>query len=261
MLTPPLQQRRSVTSPDSHTVTRFRPEEQIDLQGSLSIAVQCTPQLEEKGVQCVDDRAFVYILLARIESLETECTSLRSQLTDHTFCIELFAKSDQDVAYYTGFPSYKMMMTFWRYLGEKVNHLTLWRGQETNLSGTPSCTVSERKLRPIDEMFLCLMHLYLGLQIRDIAFCFNISPATASRIFTTWVNFLYLEFKAIDFQPSREQIDCNMPLCFKSEYPTTRLILDTTEISLETPSSYDAISNLVFLQEHQHAKRFGWYHT
>ena len=51
------------------------------------------------------------------------------------------------------------------------------------------------------------------------------------------MNFLYLEFKAIDLQPSREQIDCDMPMCFKTKYPTTRLILDATEVSLETPSS------------------------
>ena len=28
-----------------------------------------------------------------------------------------------------------------------------------------------------------------------------------------------------------------MPLCFKAKYPTTRLILDATEIPLEAPSS------------------------
>ena len=53
--------------------------------------------------------------------------------------------------------------------------------------------------------------------------------------FTTWINFLYFEFKAIDFQPTWEQIDRDMPLCFKAKYPTTRLLLDATEIPLETP--------------------------
>ena len=53
------------------------------------------------------------------------------------------------------------------------------------------------------------------------------------------MNFLYLEFKAIDLQPSREQIDRDMPMCFKTKYPTTRLILDATEVPLETPSSLE----------------------
>lgn len=53
------------------------------------------------------------------------------------------------------------------------------------------------------------------------------------------MNFLYLEFKAIDFQPSREQVDRDMPVCFKRKYPSTRLILDATEVRLETPSSLE----------------------
>ena len=87
------------------------------------------------------------------------------------------------------------------------------------------------------------MQLWLGLQIKDLTFRFNISPASVSRIFITWINFLYLEFKAIDFQPSREQVDCGMPVCFKQKYPSTRHILDATEICIETPSSLEMQSN------------------
>ena len=35
----------------------------------------------DKGTQCENDRAFVHALLTRIELLESECVSLRSQLT------------------------------------------------------------------------------------------------------------------------------------------------------------------------------------
>ena len=83
---------------------------------------------------------------------------------------------------------------------------------------------------------MCLMRLRLGLQIVDLGFRFGISPSSVSRIFTTWINF---EFKAIDFPPTREQIKRDMPLCFKAKYPTTRLILDATEIPLEAPSSLE----------------------
>ena len=193
---------------------------------SQSVAIQCCPELTEKAVrasQCctkltakvvqVDgDRTFVYVLLERIEQLESQNTSLRSQLIHQTFYIERFSNSDEDIAYYTGFPGYDTLMTFWHYLGDKVNHLTLWRGRETKITGTPTCHTSERKLKPIDEFVLCLMRLRVGLQITDLAFRFCISPTSVSRILTTWINFLYLEFKAIDFQPSREQIDRDMPV-------------------------------------------------
>ena len=209
-----------------------------------SIAFQCSPDVAEMAVQCESERMLVPTLVDQIERLEAQCASLQAQLISHTctFCIDRFAENDHDVAYYTGFPTYDMLMIFWRYLGEKVNHLTHWRGKETNLKGMPS-SVLDRKLKPLDEFLLCLMRLRLGLQIKDLAFRFNISPASVSRIFTTWINFLYLEFKAIDFQPSREQVDRDMLVCFKWKYPSTRLILDASEIHIETPSSLEMQSN------------------
>lgn len=203
-----------------------------------STAIQCVSEVAETAVQCESEHMLLSTLVDQIERLESQCTSLKAQLISQTFCIDRFAENDHDVAYYTGFPSYNMLMIFWRYLGEKVNHLTHWRGKDTNLKGMPSSVV-DRKLKPLDEFFLCLVRLRLGLQVKDLAFRFNISPASVSRIFTTWINFLYLEFKAIDFQPSREQVDRDMPVCFKRKYPSTRLILDATEIRTETPSSLE----------------------
>ena len=204
-----------------------------------TVAIQCCSELKDTAVQVESDRTFVYFMLERIGELENQNTSLKSQLINQTFCIERFSDNDHDIAYYTGFPSYESLMAFWCYLGEKVDYLALWRGQETKVAGTPLCPITERKLKPMDEFFMCLMRLRLGLQVTDLAFRFCISPASVSRIFTTWINFLYLEFKAIDFQPSRQQIDRDMPLCFKTKYPTTRLILDATEVPLETPSSLE----------------------
>ena len=71
-----------------------------------------------------------------------------------------------------------------------------------------------------------------GLSIRNISF---ISFA----YFYHMDKFLYLECKAIDFPPTREQIKRDMPLCFKAKYSTTRLILDATEIPLEAPLSLE----------------------
>ena len=80
---------------------------------------------------------------------------------------------------------------------------------------------------------LVLIQLRLGLQVRDLAFSFNIAPSTVSRIYLTWINFLYHELKKLDQWPS----DRDMPFCFKERYPTTQFIIDATETKLETSSS------------------------
>ena len=44
-------------------------------------------------------------------------------------------------------------------------------------------------------------------------------------------------FGSLCLWPSRRIVDQNMPICFKSTYPNTRVILDCTEIKVQTPSS------------------------
>ena len=118
-----------------------------------SVAVQCCPELKEVAVQTEGDRTFVYALLERIGQLESQNALLRSQLINQTFCIERFSDCDQDIAYYTGFPSYDTLMTFWQYLGEKVDHLNLWRGgRETNITGEVTRGCRKQQLEALSPL-------------------------------------------------------------------------------------------------------------
>ena len=74
----------------------------------------------------------------------------------------------------------------------------------------------------------------------DLAYCFGISQSTVCRIFITWINFLFFKFKDINLWPSRQQVDNFMPQVFKDSYPTTRCIIDATEIFIQTPSNPQA---------------------
>ena len=51
------------------------------------------------------------------------------------------------------------------------------------------------------------------------------------------MNVLYLRFKDIPLCPSREMIDKYMPGQFKEKYPSTRVVIDCTEIKCQMPSS------------------------
>ena len=74
----------------------------------------------------------------------------------------------------------------------------------------------------------------------DLAHRFGISQSTVSRIFITWICFLYFKLKDINIWPSRAQVNKYMPNNFKSMYPTTRCIIDATEIFIQTPSNPQA---------------------
>jgi hypothetical protein len=73
-----------------------------------------------------------------------------------------------------------------------------------------------RSLRPIDEYFLVMCRLRQGFHAEHLAHLFNISTPTVSRIFITWINFLFFKLGNIDIWPSRELVVSTMPECFKS---------------------------------------------
>ena len=81
-----------------------------------------------------------------------------------------------------------------------------------------------------------MVRLRLGLLEQDIAYRFGISQSTVSRIFTTWINFMYLQFKEIPLWPPQEYIRAHMRKLFKEQYSTTRVIVDATEVFIQQPS-------------------------
>ena len=49
-------------------------------------------------------------------------------------------------------------------------------------------------------------------------------------------NFLFLQFKDLPLWPKREVVSMYMPEVFKKQYPSTRVIIDATEIFIEQPT-------------------------
>ena len=85
--------------------------------------------------------------------------------------------------------------------------------------------------------FLFLVRVKQGFPIEDLAVRFKVSPSTVSRVFLTWANFLYFVLGKISIWPTKVQAKANLPDCFKLTYPNTSVILDSTEIKVQTPSS------------------------
>ncbi|CAN7938889.1 unnamed protein product [Ixodes hexagonus] len=88
------------------------------------------------------------------------------------------------------------------------------------------------------KLFLVLVRLRLGLFQQDLAHRFNIHQSNVSRLFTTWINFMYLRLSELPLSPSRAVIDKNMPESFEQKYSRTRVIIDATELKCEVPSSF-----------------------
>ena len=81
-----------------------------------------------------------------------------------------------------------------------------------------------------------MIQLRLGLLEKDLAYRCGVSQPTVSRILITWMNFLYLQLQNIPLWPTRAMVNTDVLDCFKMLYPSTRVILDATEIRVEKPS-------------------------
>ena len=170
-------------------------------------------------------------LTAKVDELEGKLASTRARTLD----IDSVLKDDNKVQFYTGFPSKDHLQICFEFLGPAVNCLQYWKANNTAKVQRKKCG-RQRKLSPLEEFFLTLCRLRLGLLEEDLADRFGIHVSTVSRIFITWVNFLYQKFKQIPLWPSRSQIQQHMPDCFRKKYPTTRTIVDATEIRVVQPS-------------------------
>jgi len=147
--------------------------------------------------------------------------------------IEQIQGDQKCLQFYTGFVSFQMLMVCFNFLGTAVSKLS-YGDHHKHTKGKP------HKLTPLNEFFLMLCHLRLGLYEQDLAYRFQVSQATVSRICSTWINFCYCKFKELPIWPSQTVVDCNMPLPFQDLYPSTRCIIDATEIFIQKPQNPSA---------------------
>ena len=113
-----------------------------------------------------------------------------------------------------------------------------WQEKRTSTGErTTEKTGPKSKLPFQEQFFLVMVQLRLGLNVEDLADRFYINPSTVSRIFTTWINLMYVKFKELPMWMSRSKVDKWMPPCFNKWYPTTRVIIDGTKFYIKKPSS------------------------
>ena len=166
----------------------------------------------------------IEILKSKIEDLKQQqhdtqrkYDSLRSKL----FSLDsLKAKNSGTAAFYTGFQDWDSFTAIYNYLdpGEQGGNINYWLSGNTdinvvNYDDDDSDEVSlnkkgrARSLKPVEEFFMALCRLTQGFHEDHLSHLFNISVSTVSRIFITWINYMYLKLSAINIWPSRRIVD------------------------------------------------------
>ena len=170
-----------------------------------------------------------------LSQLRKDKETLQLQVMNVRFRLANIAGDDSKIAFHTGFPSYDSLKAFYNFLGPAVNNLCYSYKNNEDDSDAKQKRCRPRSLPPLEEFFLTMVRLRLGLMEQDLAYRFGISQPTVSRIISTWINFIYLRLKELPLWPPKDLLHGNMPQKFKECYPTTRVIIDATEIYIEQP--------------------------
>ena len=178
------------------------------------------------------------ILKLKIQHLQDSLVEAKSAAVKSLFCLENIKEKDELVKFYTGFPDFDTLHTAYTVILESdAKVMRQWEGKKCKNDYSEIKQGRACKLPLIEQFFLTLVRLRLGLFELDLANRFGISQSTVSRIITTWINLMYHSFKAIERFPPWHIVKKYMPEIFKKDYPNTRIIIDATEFPIERPSS------------------------
>ncbi len=118
-----------------------------------------------------------------IEELSELVEQLKFQVKISKFGIERFCGSDEDIFFYTGFPNYKTFTAFWEYVEPSAESLLTWKHARTKadnqsdrafpyLNNEDRQRCKSRNVQPIDQLWMFLTRVRLGLFENDLAFRF-----------------------------------------------------------------------------------------
>ena len=176
-------------------------------------------------------------LKTEVEHLKEELSKAREKEYIFKFGLERFSSSPD---FYTGFRDYKTLLAFWHYIEPNAANLTYYSsardvfGSVSNVP-FPCFSATGRKfpgkgvgaqhtLQPIDEFWLFLTRVRLGLFECDLAFTFNISLSTVSDIVNTWSNYLFVILGSLPIWPSKDVIMQHLPKVFEGRFEKSYLL-------------------------------------
>ena len=130
-----------------------------------------------------------------------------------------FFDSPEKVRFYTGLPSYDVLMIVFEHVAPHV-------------SRRPTV------LDSFQEFVMVLFKLRLNVPFQDLAYRFNVSLSSVSRIFTSWITVMDARLSCFIKWPDREQLWKTMPMCFQYTFGRkVTVIIDCFEVFIDKPTN------------------------
>ena len=147
-------------------------------------------------------------------------------------------QSEKAAKFYTGL-SKCHQETVWNFLGAAKSQLKIMDTKIISGRMKSMCIES--------QFLLTFMILRRNRNYTDVAIQFNVSAQLVSRVFKTWLNFLYFKFGDMRTHMFTKKKDIQKPLPKAFQNNTlkdTRVVIDATEISVENTLNFKQQGNI-----------------
>ena len=216
------QRRKALNEKSEAARTLISISETFDLDAEVEPMETVESELElETGTSTQTDITSVVFdsILNEITHLQAKNDEMTAQLKNQEpYSQHFFQENDEKVKYFTGLGCFTILMTLYTFL-------------ESVLPGKTS-------LSKFQCFILTLMKLRLNLSNVFLAYHFNVSPSTVSRIFNDYIDVMFVWMKPLIHWPEREILRKTMPMQFRKHFGRKcAVIIDCFEVFIETPSS------------------------
>ena len=241
---------RQLTSPDTASgrfqrrQDRNKKLETAKTLLSFSQSTERTDSMEtdelEHGTPCQTDLSGTDIDAMRneISYLQDQNEELKEHLKKGSpYAMESLRDNDEKVKYLTGLPGYSVLHTLFIYLEDYIP--------------------SRNSMSKFESLVLVLVKLRLNLSNQFLAYEFNLTPATISRIFSDVLEVMYFRMKPFIMWPDRETLRKTTPMQFRKHFGTRcAAIIDCFEVFIERPSNIRARAETWSSYKHHNTVKF-----
>lgn len=143
---------------------------------------------------------------------------LKVQLQSFQPFTEASMQDAECVQFYTGLPNFLVLYTVFEFVAAEPSPLS--------------------KLSSFQEFIMVLIKLRMNLPMKDLAYHFQVSVATTSRIWLKWLVHMDGCLGSLIMWPGREDLQKTMPCSFQSAFGNrVAVIIDCFEVFIERPSN------------------------
>ena len=157
---------------------------------------------------------------------------------DRTALTEEHLKDDKKVKFYTGLPSYTVLLAIFNLIAP--------------------CVADHQRhvITKFQQYVMVLMRLRLNLNEVDLSYRFGIGQATVSRLFDKWVSVMFTVLGPLVKWPEQAEVLRTMPVDFRKSFGHCIAIIDCFEVFCERPTGLKARAQTWSNYKHHNTIKF-----